>query len=85
MLDFIGLISDNVDWTAAQKIAMLDDFCYQYGYMDEIDPVGTPNPVTKKQFMNSKIIEFIKGTVNARRLKVAQDAIEIEELAGDLV
>ena len=42
MLDFIGLISDNVDWTAAQKIAMLDDFCYQYGYMDEIDPEGTP-------------------------------------------
>ena len=35
--------------------------------------------------MNSKIIEFIKGTVNARRLKVAQDAIEIEELDGDLV
>ena len=67
------------------KIAMLDYFCYQYGYMDEIDPEGTPNPVTKKQFMNSKIIEFIKGTVNARRLKVAQDAIEIEELDGDLV
>ena len=83
-MDIVGYINSQLDWATAKKQAMLDDFVAQYGYEEE-DEDGNPNPVTKKAFMNSKIIEYIKGTVNARRRRVAEEAIEYELLNGDLV
>ena len=77
-LDFIKYISDNTDLTLAEKQELLDDFCKQYGYEEIIN--GEPNPESKKDFANGKIIAFIKETVNASRKKTAEELLEIKEL-----
>ena len=83
LLDFIGFISTNVNLTAAQKLALLSDFCAQYGYQEQIDDGQgniIPNPVTQKEFANHKITRYIIETVNAIRLSKGIDAVTIEEL-----
>lgn len=84
MLDFIQYINDNWNVSAAKKTAMLSDFCAQYGYKEE-DEEGNPNPVTKKEFANEKIIIYFKESVNAHRKRVAEEAAEYTELDDDFV
>ena len=83
LLDFIGFISTNVNLTAAQKLALLSDFCAQYGYQEQIDDGQgniIPNPITQKEFANRKITRYIAETVNAKRWSKAIDAVIIETL-----
>ena len=78
MIDIIGFISGEVSLDTDQKVALLDDFCSQYGYQEEIE--GEPNPVSKKDFANSKITNYIKETVNAYRKTEAEKATSFTEL-----
>ena len=85
MLDFIGFISDNVDLTAEQKAALLDDFCIQYNYPPTIpspnpDDPPIPNPESRRAFANRHITRFIRESVNAARRHVAVETVEFEEL-----
>lgn len=85
--NYVGFINGEWSATAAKKTAMLADFCYQYGYEDNIpdpaseDPEATiPNPVSKTSFANDKIEQYIIQTVNAYRKDVAEAAASFEEL-----
>jgi hypothetical protein len=85
MLNFAGFINDNWDTTAAKKQAMLVDFCDQYGYEEEIeDPENPgefiPNPITRTQYFNYHVTQYIRQSVEAARLRAAREAIIIEEL-----
>ena len=81
-LDFIAFINQNVSLSAAQKQAMLNDFCEQYGYDEEIEIGGEliPNPVSKVEFANERIEAFIRETVHATRIRRAKEATKFEEL-----
>lgn len=88
MLDFIQFINDNVNLSAAKKVELLEDFCKQYGYEEEIDDGAggmIPNPVTRKVFANDKISSFIKQTVNAVRRKEQLELVEYEKLILEAV
>ena len=78
-MDFIKYINDNWNVSTAKKIAFLNDFCGQYGYQ-EVDDEGIPNPQTRKEFANEKVIAFFKGAVNSHRKKVVEEATKYEEL-----
>ena len=87
-IDIVGYLNTELTtWNTEKKTAMLNDFCSRYMYQDEVADPETlgeliPNPITKKQFMNSKIIDFIKQAVNGyRKIEAMKD---IEELNGDL-
>jgi hypothetical protein len=86
LLDFIQFINDNANLTAAKKTALLDDFCEQYGYQETIenpqDPDGDPipNPVSKKDFANQKITDYLVQSINAIRKKTAEEAVDFTEL-----
>lgn len=83
-LNFVQFINQNTpQLTTQQKVDMLDDFVYQNNYTDTVDDGqgGTiPNPVSKSDFMNQLVTDFIKATVQARRVYIAQQAITTEEL-----
>ena len=87
-VDIIGYLNTQLtDWSAQKKQDMLDDFCSQYNYEDMVDDGEggeIENPVSKKMFANQKIVEFIKGTVNAYRAKKAREEAQYDELNGDL-
>jgi len=83
MLDFIGFIVENTSLTSDEKTDMLDDFCRAYGYektLDNGEEGIIPNPVTKKEFANERINDYIKKVVNTARRTAAEEAIEIKEL-----
>ena len=82
MLDFIGFINEGWEATNEKKLTMLDSFVYQYGYRDEVEVDGemVENPVTKKEFANEKIRDYIVQTVNAYRKQEAEAVVEYEEL-----
>lgn len=82
-LDFIAFINQNVSLSTAQKQAMLDDFCEQYGYQEEIEDFEgnlIPNPVSKVKFADERIYDFIRETVHATRIRRAKEATTFEEL-----
>ena len=67
MIDIVGfmLTQEPVkSWTAAKKLALLDRFCKARGYQETIgvDENGEaiPNPQTKKEFVNTDILNYIK-------------------------
>jgi hypothetical protein len=85
MLNFAQFINENWDTTAAKKQAMLVDFCEQYGYEEEIEDPENPgelieNPVTRTQYFNYHVTQYIRQSVEAARLRAAREAIIIEEL-----
>ncbi len=73
MLDFIQFINDNTSFTTEEKQQMLDDFCAYHDY-DLVE-----DPPTKVNFVNNKIGEFIIGSINAYRKKVAEGQAEYDE------
>lgn len=79
MLDFIQFIDDNANLSAVKKISLLEDFVAQYDYQEELED-GTPNPVTKKEFANKQINQYIIQSVQAARFTRSRAAVEIEEL-----
>ena len=82
-LDFVGFINDNWSAPVAKKVALLNDFCAYYGYEETVlDPDGNPipNPVSKQEFANMNIADYIRQSVNSTRLRVAVDAVVIDEL-----
>lgn len=84
MLDFVGFINDNWQAPTAKKLALLDSFVAQYGYeemVEDEDGNEIPNPVSKRQFTNAQIVEFICASVNAFRGREAAAAAEYDELA----
>lgn len=77
-LNFIGFINDNCALATDKKVIMLDDFCAQYGYQDHIEgPDGKmmPNPMSRRDFANQKIRNYIVEVVNAHRVAVARAAV----------
>lgn len=78
MLDFVGFINDNWEATPIKKLALLDSFVAQYGYQETIQ--GIPNPVSKRDFTNARITDFIRDSVNAFRRGEAEAAAEFDEL-----
>ncbi len=80
-LDFIAFINQNISLSAANKQAMLDDFVAQYRYPEFLDEEQQiPNPISKAEFANSKIEQFIRETVHAIRHRRANEATTIEDL-----
>jgi hypothetical protein len=78
-IDIIGHINQEVtNLTTQQKQDMLDDFTSYFGYQETID--GEPNPVTKKDFANNKIKEFIRDRVKSVRKRRAEKQVTYEEL-----
>lgn len=76
MLNFAQFINDNTDFSASKKQEMLDKFCGQYNYQEEIEDENgdmIPNPVTKVQFFNEKVEEFIRQTINAKKHTEARE------------
>jgi hypothetical protein len=57
---------------------MLDDLVSYFGYQETID--GEPNPVTKKEFANNKIKQFIRDRVKSVRKRRAEKQVTYEEL-----
>jgi hypothetical protein len=81
VLDFITFINGNLTINAAAKQQMLSDFCSAYGYEANItDEAGNsiPNPVTKVDFANRKINNYIKEVINSYRKRKAQDVVSYD-------
>lgn len=82
-LNFMKFISDNVDLAAEKKVALLEDFCAQYGWTEFLidnDGNEVPNPVSRTDFANQKVTQFFIQSINAARRKRAEEAVTIEEL-----
>ena len=70
-------------WSLADRLLFLDDFTSQYNYQENIDDGegGTiPNPVSKSEFANQKLVLFVVQTVNAWRDRVAREAATYDPL-----
>jgi hypothetical protein len=52
-------------------------FSSAYGYV-EVDDKGNPNPVSRSEFMEGKLLEFIKGVVVSQEVQVAFDLAKAE-------
>jgi len=79
MLNFIGFINDNVNLSMSQKLALLEDFCTQYGYQEVLDD-GSPNPESRREFANHHITRFLRESVNSVRRERAEAEAMYEEL-----
>lgn len=80
-LNFIGFINDNYTLATDKKAAILKDFCAQYGYQEYIedsDGKMIPNLVSRQDFANQKIRDYIVEVVNAYRVTVARAAVVYE-------
>jgi hypothetical protein len=70
-IDFMGFINAEVPegWDAAKKQRLRDSFVYQNGYTDTVEnPEGgdpIPNPVSKNDFGNQVLTQFIVNCIKA--------------------
>jgi hypothetical protein len=65
-LNFVQYINANTNLTTEQKVKLLDDFVYSHNYTDTvIDANGNQvqNPVTKTQYFNKLVSQFILGGI----------------------
>ena len=65
-------------WTAAKKQSMLDRFCKSRGYEETIE--GQPNPVTKAEFFNNDILNYVKSMVDSNAKSEAINALTYEQI-----
>lgn len=77
ILDFIGFINSTSDLSDIQQTMMLDDFCDRYGFIEDLE--NDPE-LTKREFANQKITEFIQQTVDSQRRKQEEKVIKINSL-----
>lgn len=75
ILDFYTFIITNSTLTDIQQDMFLDDFCKQYGFVEDLE--AEEPTITKQEFLNSKVTEFLQGTVNAQRRKAEIEAVQI--------
>ena len=67
MMDIVGFMLTQPPvntWTSTKKLALLDRFCKARGYQETIgvDENGEaiPNPMSKRDFVNTDILNYIK-------------------------
>jgi hypothetical protein len=69
-MTFIGSQEPVVDWTTAEQLKLLDSLAYHFGWRDSEAPT-----INKKQFVNTKFTQKIKGWVNKARKVEAMEAV----------
>lgn len=75
-MDFIQFISDNSTLGAQEKLDMLNDFCFAFGFS------GTTQQ--QKQYANERITKFIREAVHRARRQVVQIS-ELQLVDGTVV
>lgn len=85
-MDIVGYINTQepvASWTTAKKQKMLDRFCEARGYEETvIDNEGNiiPNPLTRKEFMNSDLENYIIKMFRSDAEREARETLVIEEI-----
>jgi hypothetical protein len=78
-LDFIKFINSNSSLSDIEQTTMLDDFCAQYGFVENLNDEENPT-ITKAEYFNRKVSEFIEGTVYVQRKKQEDRKIVVNRL-----
>ena len=72
-MTFIGSQEPVASWTTAKKLELLEDLAVHFGWRE-------PQSVTKKQFVNTKLTQKIRGWVNKARKVEAMEAITYDPI-----
>ena len=79
----VGNIILSYDAPPAPFVSLRDAICSSYGYQDEID--GAPNPQSKKDFAERKILSILKSIEKNYRVRQAgASATETEQGTPDV-
>jgi len=80
-MDIVGYINTQepvLSWPPEKKLKLLERFCRARGYRDTVD--GAPNPVTRKEFMNADIENYIKTMFVSDAREEAKAVMIIEDI-----
>ena len=78
-MTFIGTQEPVASWTTEKRLELLDSLATHFGWRD-----SNPPSITKKQFVNIRMTQRIKGWVNkVRKIEatesVTYDAIDLDD------
>lgn len=77
-IDIIGYLNGVINLTDDEKQAMLDDFCDRHGYTEQMSV--QPNPVSKREYANKVIKNFIEDSVDSVRKRRAEAAATYDSI-----
>ena len=79
-MDIVGYMITQtpiVNWTNEKKQEMLDMFCSARGYKATVG--GEPNPMTKKEFANIDMLNYLINICNNEKRRQALAAVVVNE------